>query len=133
MSKSRTEVNRHFHGDVDIGSGISADYVVAHGERQQQRGRNPSIAYRGITNPREALAVARADVNARRSEAEGTDPHADFAGRVLIMRVWSEAQRELATAYAQNRIDEDGAIGAIIQDVEPDEELQAPLYYRATD
>jgi hypothetical protein len=39
-------------------------HVVAHGTRQQQRGRRPALPFRGIVNPREAFVRARDIVEA---------------------------------------------------------------------
>lgn len=36
----------------------SAEYVVAHAKRQKSRGKMPSLSYRGISNPKKALALA---------------------------------------------------------------------------
>ena len=137
MSKSRAEVRSKFHGEVDMGTDfaaehvISAEYVVAHAARQRQRGRKPSAHYRDIRNPHLALAAAQADIESRTAASPGD--YTDFAGRVAIIRVWSERQRDIAASYAKARITENGALGAIIQDVKKGETLQAPLHYRPTD
>ncbi|MFA7252597.1 MAG: hypothetical protein WC027_01965 [Candidatus Paceibacterota bacterium] len=43
--------------------------VVLHAEWQRQRGRQPSMPYRGILNPREAHLVAMIDAAALLAEA----------------------------------------------------------------
>lgn len=65
MSITRREVNEFYHGPVHIGSGLSADYVVAHGERQRQRGKQPSLSYGSEKNPQLALRNARDDLRTR--------------------------------------------------------------------
>lgn len=137
MSKSRAEVRSKFHGEVDVGTDLSAEhvmsaeYVVTHAARQRQRGRNPSVRYRDIRNPHLALAAAQADIESRTAATPGD--YTDFAGRVAIIRVWSELQRDIAASYAEARITDNGALGAIIQEVKDGETLQAPLHYRPTD
>jgi len=82
MSTAHREVNQFFHGPVDEGFGNSADYVVAHAFRQRQRGKNPSISYKGITNPKLALARAQIDIENRRFWGE---PQRG-SGRIAIAR-----------------------------------------------
>lgn len=131
MSKSRAEVNRYFHGDVDLGSGNSADYVVAHAERQRQRGKNPSVRYKDASNPRDALEAAQADIEARTDNAD--DYTASFSGRIAIIKAWSDPQRDMANRYAEARMESNGATGAIVQGVKNDEVIQAPLHYRVSE
>ena len=134
MSKSRSEVNQYFHGIVDLGSGSSADYVVSHAQRQRQRGRNPSVTYKGITNPRSALEAAQADIEVRDYALD--DPFgytSAFSGRIALIRVWSEHQKVLAQEYGNARMENNNATGLVIQELEKDEILQAPLHYRVTD
>ena len=114
MSKSRAEVNSYFHGPVDIGHGNSADYVIAHGVRQRQRGRNPSVPYKDITNPSEALKAAQEDVEARPLDTNPFGYTEMYSGRVAVMHVWNEDQKVPATSYANARIDGNRATGAII-------------------
>jgi hypothetical protein len=130
MSKSRADVNRYYHGGVDRGTGISADYVVEHAARQRQRGRKPAVNYQEYKNPRDSLAAAQADIHSRTS---GNDRFAEFAGRIILIRVWSERQKDRAGQYVEGRLSENGAVGAIIREVEHDETLQAPLHFRIVD
>ncbi len=51
---TRAQVQQHIVG--------SADYVIAHAKRQQSRGKGPSVSFMGQSNPRRALAVAKAVV-----------------------------------------------------------------------
>jgi hypothetical protein len=59
MSKSRAEVNQLL-ADVSYRTRRTAEYVIAHAERQTQRGKNPSIEFIGHKNPRIALEAAAA-------------------------------------------------------------------------
>lgn len=119
MSKSRLEVNSYFHGPVDVGSGVSADYVIAHAERQKQRGKQPAVVYGGISNPQDALEAARKDVEARTTKAfHGKElPFylADFSGRVAIMHTEDdERQRLYAAMFVDARMQDGRCLGAII-------------------
>lgn len=80
MSTTRREVNSFYHGPVDIGTGNSADYVIAHAKRQRQRGKGPSVAYNGETNPRVALEDAKYDLLTRMVFGTGTEGY----GRIGI-------------------------------------------------
>lgn len=114
MSKSRAEVREHFHSSVDLGTGPSADYVVAHATRQRQRGKNPSVKYKGHTSPRESLAAAKLDIEARDIDDNYT---AVFSGRIAIIKVWSELQKDRAYKYADLLMENNNAAGAVIQDL----------------
>lgn len=49
-------------GTVDKFEIGTPEYVVAHAAWQKARGRGPSESYKGITNPRHALALARKEM-----------------------------------------------------------------------
>lgn len=72
MGKTRREVNSYYHGPVDVGSGNTADYVVAHGTRQRQRGKRPSVTYDGERNPHKALEDAQYDLMTRQLWDDGS-------------------------------------------------------------
>jgi hypothetical protein len=95
MSISRTEVNRNFHGPVDFGTGNSADYVVAHGRRQRQRGKKPSVSYGKEKNPLKAFANAQNDLKTREL---WDDRHVEYLGRVVVLPVGVTARRTADTA-----------------------------------
>jgi hypothetical protein len=130
MSKSRAEVNSYFHGPVDRGHGNSAEYVIAHSVRQRQRGRNPSVPYKDITNPSEALRAAHDDVEARSLDANPFGYTEIYSGRVAVMHVWNEYQKVPATSYANARIDGNRAAGAIISVLQ---ESERPPHMHATE
>lgn len=116
MSTTRTEVNILSPRPVDTGNGTSADYVVAHAKRQQQRGRNPSIAYKSISNPRQALRQAQADIAERIANPQRQwEGKAQFSGRIAMIHVIGEDLMPDATTYAQEIIDDNGAVGAIVE------------------
>ena len=119
MAKSRSEVNSYYHGTVDMGSGNSADYVVAHGERQKHRGKRAAVSYRDIRNPQVALEAARQDIEARTSSAFiGREiPHyrAEYSGRVAVMHAEdNEFQKECAAMFVDARIEDGRCIGGVI-------------------
>lgn len=90
---TRSEVNRNYHGPVDLGTGNSADYVVAHADRQKSRGKKPSVSYRGISNPRLALQIAESDLIFR----EFWDvKQAQYAGHVVVMPTTAITEESLA-------------------------------------
>lgn len=127
MSKSRAEIREYFHSPVDLGASPSADYVVAHADRQLKRGKNPSVKYKGHTNPRESLAAAKADIEARNN----TDRYTDiFSGRIAIMRVWSEQHEQTSRQYGEYVMENYSAVGIILKELEDGETLQAPLHCR---
>jgi hypothetical protein len=116
MSLTRAEVNVLAPLQVDVGSGTSADYVVAHAERQHQRGRNPSVTYKGISNPREALNQAHDDIAERLADPQrGWEGKAQFSGRIAMVHVIGEDLMPDATTFAQEMIDDNGAVGAIVR------------------
>src|SRR5665213_862459 len=116
MSLTRAEVNVQAPLPVDMGSGASADYIVAHAARQQQRGRNPSTAYKGISNPREALRHAQADIAERIANPQRQwEGKSQFSGRIAMIHVIGEDLMPDATTYAQETIDDNGAVGAIVE------------------
>jgi hypothetical protein len=47
----------------------TASYVVGHAKRRARRGKNPSMPYRGVKNPRMALILAIADLEKQRRES----------------------------------------------------------------
>lgn len=47
----------------------SAQFVIAHARLQQSRGRNPSVAFKGVNNPRKALCLAEKTLQ-QQKEAE---------------------------------------------------------------
>lgn len=61
--------------------GNTSEYVIAHAKRQQSRGRGPSEMYRGVRNPRKALALALSD----RLHDEATSRYTPMAGDRLEM------------------------------------------------
>jgi hypothetical protein len=131
MSRFRAEVNSYFHGPVDLGTGNSADYVVAHAERQHKRGRNPSVTYKDIKNPLIALEAAQADIATRvEDHSLVIDYTASNAGRVAVMNIWNEFQKVPATAYANARMENNLSVGAVFHVIEEGE--TAP-YYHTTD
>lgn len=91
MSKpfSRQEVNKFVH-KVDTGSGITADYVVAHAKRQSKKGKSPSTPYRDETNPQKALMLATEDIS-KRDAYIGSG----YCGRVAVVHTWNETQAEI--------------------------------------
>jgi hypothetical protein len=58
MGKTRAEVNGHLPYRTESDPKDRAAYVIAHALRQAQRGRKPSVAFNGITNPQIALEAA---------------------------------------------------------------------------
>lgn len=131
MSRSRTEVNANFHGPVTVGTSNSADYVIAHAARQQQRGRNPAVSYKGIKDPQAALLAAQSDIEARTSgSSRFIDYVAPNAGRVAVMKIYHPGQEVPATAYAMARIEDDLGVGAVISVLQPDEK---PPQYQVID
>jgi hypothetical protein len=125
MSKSRAAINE-LAPRVDIGGSITADYVVAHAARQRQRGRKPSVAYRGIANPREALKQAKADIAERSADPQRAwEGKADYSGRVAVVHVLGEQLMAGATAFAEEMMDDNGAVGAIVR--VPDMGVQLPF------
>ena len=84
MSKSRFELN-----NMIIESGqITPEYVVEHARRQGQRGRNPSIAFMGVGNPRIALEIANAHVES----ANTVDPEEVLKIKYGSMLAWLRAK-----------------------------------------
>ena len=84
MSKSRFELN-----NMIIESGqITPEYVVEHARRQGQRGRNPSIAFMGVGNPRIALEIANAHVKSANTE----DPEEVLKIKYGSMLAWLRAK-----------------------------------------
>ena len=114
MSLTRAEVNRNWHDPAEIGSGNTADYVVAHAKRQERKGKNPSVSYKGILNPQQALEAARADIEARTDPQGLWDGWAWHAGRVVMMYVVSGMDLPVAHKLARQYIEE-GAVGVNIQ------------------
>ena len=72
MSKTRAEVNQLL-ADQSYYTHRTAEYVIAHAERQAQRGKSPSIEFLGYRNPRIALEAAAAVIE-RCAELATQDP-----------------------------------------------------------
>ncbi|HSX44470.1 MAG TPA: hypothetical protein VLE69_04240 [Candidatus Saccharimonadales bacterium] len=118
MTKTRAEVNSFYHGSVDMGSGNSADYVVAHAARQRHKGKNLSVPYKDITNPELAREAAQKDIDARtaRSFEDGTPFYtADYSGRVAVLHAKNDGrQKEYAAMFVDARMRDGRCVGAVI-------------------
>ena len=84
MSKSRFELNSM----IPESGKITPQYVVEHARRQGQRGRNPSIAFMGVGNPRIALEIANAHVES----ANTVEPEEVLKIKYGSMLAWLRAK-----------------------------------------
>jgi hypothetical protein len=85
MSKIRAEVNRHLPDKITADPAKRAAYVIEHSIRQEQRGRQPSLSFNGIGNPREALKAAHA---ARRAEKAETATRIEAGENPVVCQEW---------------------------------------------
>jgi hypothetical protein len=123
---TRYEVNDYYHGEVHVGSGISADYVVAHGLRQLQRGRNPSVAYANKNHdPKDqvskaqlfgwnAFVAAQADLIIRRQRVERGLDGAELLGSVVLLHTQTDKPSLAHANKAAAGYRAEGATGVLL-------------------
>lgn len=89
-------------GTVDKFEIGSPQYVVAHAAWQEARGRGPSESYKGITNPRQALALARKEMP-KRPVPDKQNLHQSF--RVVKADPFQDERRPKPVAPVQPSLD----------------------------
>lgn len=81
----------------------SADYVVAHADRQASRGKHPSTPYKGELNPIKALRLAMSDI-AERNDKGRVHGYNEVPGRVAVLHVLDQDQGEISTAFGERMV-----------------------------
>lgn len=78
------------------------EYIVAHAAWQKARGRGPSESYKGITNPRQALALARNEMP-KRLVPDKPNQHQSF--RVVKVDLFHDERRTKPVTPVQPSLD----------------------------
>jgi len=92
-------MNKRTVDNFEIGT---PEYVVAHAAWQKARGRGPSESYKGITNPQQALALARKEMP-RRPVPDKQNKHQPF--RIVKADPFQDERRPKPVAPVQPSLD----------------------------
>lgn len=95
-----SQVSRDFVNSFDR---RSADYVVAHADRQASRGKHPSMPYKGELNPIEALRLAMSDIE-ERNDMSRVHGYNEMPGRVAVLHVLNQTQGLYSTAFGARMV-----------------------------
>jgi len=98
-SQAEEFMNKRTVDKFEIGT---PEYIVAHAAWQKARGRGPSESYKGITNPQQALALARKEMP-KRPVPDKQNKHQPF--RVVKADPFQDERRPKPVAPVQPSLD----------------------------